>query len=77
MKAAKLSSKFQITLPKQVREDMKVSEGDRIIFIKKDRKWIVASVPSDPVEALKYLGKKAGLKGTAKEVHREMEEWEK
>jgi len=77
MKAAKLSSKFQITLPKEVREDMRVSEGDRIIFIKRDGKWIVTSVPSDPVEALKYLGRKAGLKGSAKEVHKEMEEWEK
>jgi|Deesub1362A_J573_1020465.scaffolds.fasta_scaffold00127_20 AbrB family looped-hinge helix DNA binding protein len=77
MEAAKLSSKFQLTLPKKVREDLEVKEGDRIVFIKEEKSWVIIKLPSDPVEALKYLGRKANLKGTAKEVHEEMEAWER
>ncbi|MHA1362867.1 MAG: AbrB/MazE/SpoVT family DNA-binding domain-containing protein [Candidatus Freyarchaeota archaeon] len=77
MEIAKLSSKFQVTLPKKVREDLKAKKGDRILFVKRGESWEVFRLPSDPVEALKCLGKKAKLKGTAKEVHEEMEAWER
>ncbi len=76
METTKLSSKFQITLPKKVREDLEVTEGDRILFIKKGESWVVLRLPGDPVEALKYLGRRVGVKGTTKEVHEEMESWE-
>lgn len=77
MELTRLSSKFQITLPKRVREDLKAGEGDRIVFVKEGEKWVLVRLPSDSIEALKYLGKKAALKGTTKEVHREMEAWER
>nr|MDO8098758.1 AbrB/MazE/SpoVT family DNA-binding domain-containing protein [Candidatus Njordarchaeota archaeon] len=76
MEATKLSSKFQLTLPRTVRVDLQAKEGDRILFVKKGDSWVVLRLPNDPVEALKYLGRKAKLKGTAKEVHGEMETWE-
>jgi AbrB family looped-hinge helix DNA binding protein len=77
MMVSRLSSKFQITLPKKVREDIEAKEGDRILFVKEKGKWVLLRVPSDPVEALRYLGRSAKLKGTAAEVHKEMEAWEK
>lgn len=77
MEITKLSSKFQITLPKRVREDLEAREGDRIVFVKDKDKWALVKLPSDTVDALRYLGKKAKLRGTAKEVHREMEAWER
>ncbi len=76
MELVKLSSKFQITLPKKVREDIKARAGDKILFVKKGEHWILMKLPADPVEALKYLGSKAGLKGDATQIHGEMEEWE-
>lgn len=76
MEATKLSSKFQITLPKRVREDLKAGEGDRIVFIKEGGRWVLVRLSSDPVKALKYLGERADLRGRAEEVHEEMEDWE-
>ena len=77
MEVTKLSSKFQITLPKKVREDLNAKEGDSILFIKEKEKWVLMKLPRDPVEALRYLGKRAKLKGDAAQVHEEMEEWER
>jgi AbrB family looped-hinge helix DNA binding protein len=77
MRISKLSSKFQITLPKKVREDIGAKEGDRILFVKEKGKWVLLRVPSDPVEALRYLGRSAKLRGTATKVHEEMEAWER
>ncbi|KXA94727.1 hypothetical protein AKJ65_03590 [candidate division MSBL1 archaeon SCGC-AAA259E19] len=77
MDSSKLSSKFQLTLPKRVREDLEVEEGDRILFVKGEGgQWTILRVPSDPLDALRYLGERAGLTGTPSEVRREMESWE-
>ena len=31
-----LSHKFQVTIPKEVREEINLSEGDKIVFVKED-----------------------------------------
>lgn len=33
-----LSHKFQVTIPKEVREEVKLGEGDKIVFVKEDDK---------------------------------------
>ena len=33
-----LSHKFQVTIPKEVREDANLGEGDKIVFVKEDDK---------------------------------------
>ena len=77
MESGKLSSKFQLTLPKTVREDLGAQYGDRILFDRDEKgRWAILRVPSDPAEALRYLGERAGLTGTPEEVRREMETWE-
>ena len=38
---ATVTSKFQVTLTKPVREFLKIKEGDRIIFIQKDSEVVI------------------------------------
>ena len=38
---SKLSSKFQVTIPKDVREILNVSPGDRVVFIREGDKIII------------------------------------
>jgi len=33
-----LSHKFQVTIPKEVRKEIKLVEGDKIVFVKEDDK---------------------------------------
>ncbi|MCR4405748.1 MAG: AbrB/MazE/SpoVT family DNA-binding domain-containing protein [Anaerolineae bacterium] len=70
---AQISAKFQIVIPQEVREDMGVKVGDRLVFVKgQDGKWMIERVPCDPVEALRMAGRT--LMGTVEEVHQEFEE---
>jgi len=77
IESSTLSGKYQITLPKRVREDIGARSGDKIIFVKVNGSWSILKLPGDPVAALKYLGKRAGLSGTPQDVHKDMEDWEK
>jgi len=70
--SARVTSKFQITIPQVVREAMQVQVGDSLVFIQgEDGFWELVRVPEDPVEALRLAGQ--GLKGTVQEVHEEFE----
>jgi len=75
-KASILSSKNQITLPKEVRRELGAKSGDLIVFVRAgDGSWSIVRLPGSPLEALKSLGK--GLKGKPSEVHEEFESgWE-
>jgi AbrB family looped-hinge helix DNA binding protein len=75
-KASILSSKNQITLPKEVRRDLGAKSGDLIVFVKAGNgSWSLVRLPKSPLEALKSLG--SGLKGKPSEVHEEFESsWE-
>lgn len=59
--AAQLTSKYQITVPKQVRDDLQLQKGDKLLFLKTGRTWKIKKVPTRFVDALKELGK--DLKG--------------
>lgn len=41
MDVATLSSKFQVTITKPIREKMGLKAGDRIVFIEKDREIVI------------------------------------
>ncbi|MDO8886337.1 AbrB/MazE/SpoVT family DNA-binding domain-containing protein [Candidatus Oleimmundimicrobium sp.] len=69
--AASITSKYQITVPKEVRADLKIHKGDRLLFIKMEGTWKLKKAPSRFVDALKELGK--GLKGDADIYHEEFE----
>ena len=66
MEIAKLSSKGQITLPKEIREKLNLKEGDKVVFIEKEGKIIMAksseSVINEMREAMKGEAERLGLK---------------
>jgi bifunctional DNA-binding transcriptional regulator/antitoxin component of YhaV-PrlF toxin-antitoxin module len=55
--AAKIASRYQVTIPRKVRRDLKVAVGDLLVFVKEGGEWKVRTIPEDPVEALKAAGK--------------------
>jgi AbrB family looped-hinge helix DNA binding protein len=73
--AARITPKFQITLPKKIRERLGAKVGDILIFLKEDDGWKISLIPGDPIAALKKAGRP--LTGTVEEVHEEFEKgWE-
>lgn len=68
---ATLTSKHQITIPKELREDLKVKTGDKLIFIKKGDEWRLMTTSGKPADILAYLGR--GLQGDIDALHREFE----
>ncbi len=57
MAAARIATKYQLTLPKEVRKDLKISPGDLIVFEKGKGAWKIHAIPNDPIRALREAGK--------------------
>lgn len=60
---AKITSKYQITLPKDLREKLGVKEGDRVVFEGNEEKVLMrAEKKMDPVAAIEGIleGQKPG-----------------
>lgn len=60
MKSATLSSKFQISIPKEVRELQQWEAGQELVFIPKGKGVLVAPVPS--LSELKGMARHANPK---------------
>lgn len=68
-----ITGKYQITLPKQVREALGAGVGDRLTFVKGDDElWRILVVPKDPVKVLRLAGK-ALTPADFTKLHREYE----
>ena len=40
-----VTKKYQITIPKEVREDLNIQQGDRVVFIKDtNEKWVLMTM---------------------------------
>ena len=40
-----VTKKFQVTIPKEVREDLNIQQGDKVVFVKtSEGKWVLMSV---------------------------------
>ncbi len=72
--AASVTSKNQITIPKEIRKDMQINSGDKLMFRKKGNDWTIKRLPGDFVEYLKELGKGMKKNITLEELHKEFEE---
>ncbi len=54
----RITAKYQVTLPKRVREELRAGVGDRLAFVKgEDGVWRILVVPKDPLVALRLAGK--------------------
>ena len=78
MATARLSTKHQIVIPKEIREKLKLKNGQRISIYPIDEDTaMILKEPVDPVKALEGLGadiwKKLG--GTDKYIREERASW--
>ncbi|MEN4017548.1 MAG: AbrB/MazE/SpoVT family DNA-binding domain-containing protein [Methanobacterium sp.] len=40
-----VTKKYQVTIPKEVREDLNIHQGDKVVFVKdREGKWILMTV---------------------------------
>lgn len=40
-----VTKKYQVTIPKEVREDLNIHQGDKVVFVKdSEGKWVLMSV---------------------------------
>ena len=71
--ATKITAKFQITLPREVRRALKAKVGDLLVFVQQaDGSYRIQAVPPRLTDALRLAGSRLFLR-----VHREFEEgWE-
>ena len=69
----RITGKYQVTLPKRVREELGAGVGDRLAFVRgEDGFWRILVVPKDPIAALRLAGRALAPADFAK-LHREYE----
>lgn len=73
----KITAKYQITLPREVRQTLKAKVGDLLVFVQqKDGSFRIQAIPSRLTHALKLAGRQLSPEDFRR-VHREFEEgWE-
>lgn len=57
MKEATITSKGQITIPKEIREALGVKEGVKVVFIQEGQKVVMMKKIKDPLKRLAELRK--------------------
>ena len=66
MELAKLTSKGQITIPRDVREKLKLKTGDKVLFFEENNRYFLqnsnAIVLSEFQKSMEGAAKEAGLK---------------
>lgn len=78
MKTATISSKYQIVIPKQVREHLKLKKGTKVSISSIDQESaLITKQPVDYVKALEGLGADIwqALGGTDKYIREERASW--
>ncbi|MBI5061888.1 MAG: AbrB/MazE/SpoVT family DNA-binding domain-containing protein [Candidatus Aenigmarchaeota archaeon] len=68
MEEAKISSKGQIVIPKQLRDQMGLKPGKTVMINRIDGELIIVAKPSDPVKALLELGRELKMGDMRKEI---------
>ncbi len=68
MEVSRISSKGQVTIPKPIRELLKLNEGDRVAFIEEDGKVVITKASLLALRDLQdTLSKEAEEKGITEE----------
>ncbi len=76
MEEVTVSSKGQIVVPKEFRDDLGIKEGQKVVVEEVDGAIIIVPVPKDPVKALKGLAKGVFRKSSTELVRELREEWQ-
>ena len=66
MEVARVTSKGQITIPRDIRDKMNIKRGDKIVFFEDKGKWFFENSASIAVKALEDFQK--SMKGEAKKA---------
>lgn len=80
MSKAKLSKKYQIVIPKEVREKMHLSAGVQVaVYPVDENRAMIVKRPKDYVKSLRGLGKEVweALGGADKYIKEERASWDK
>ncbi|MHB1653242.1 MAG: AbrB/MazE/SpoVT family DNA-binding domain-containing protein [Desulfitobacteriaceae bacterium] len=68
MEVSRISSKGQVTIPKPIRELLKLSEGDRVAFLEEDGKVVITKASLIALRELQdAISKEAVEKGITEE----------
>ena len=66
MEVARVTSKGQITIPRDIREKMNIKKGDKILFFEDDGKYFLQNSASIAIKALEDIQK--SMKGEAEKA---------
>lgn len=72
-----LTSKFQLTLPKMVRETLGVKERDEVVFLIEDKNVRLIRKPEDIIKAMEALsgGRRFSAKEIREEIKKDRRQW--
>jgi antitoxin PrlF len=62
MPSSRLSSKGQVTIPQEVREDLGLRPGDRVDFVKENGKTVLKPMKGSVPSFAEYIGMAPGFK---------------
>ena len=72
-----ITSKNQITIPKEVRETLELHENDRIIFLVENKNVRIIKKPKDILDAMSRLseGVKVSAKNIREDIKKDRQGW--
>ncbi len=76
MEQISVSSKGQIVIPKNFREDLGIKEGQKVFIEEAGGSIIIVPVSKNPVQTLKGLAKGVFKKSSTRMVRELREEWQ-
>lgn len=68
MQTVTVSSKFQILLPKMIREELKISAGEKLVIIEKD--GVIELIPVSGIKKARGIAKGVTTKNLREESER-------
>ena len=71
----KVTSKLQVTLPRQVAKAIGVKEGEEIIFALEGKTARILAVPKDPLQALKSISAGVKMRDLRAEIRKDRKSW--
>lgn len=68
IKETKVTQKGQIVIPKELREELNIKAGEKVILKKIDGKIVILPKPKEPIDFLVKIAEKVKLGNLRKEI---------